>query len=526
MKKRYTATIIIILQIFVCSIMLFGHAQQSFGQYLPRPGTSPFQVDNPAYNPFEDYPNIDPNQYEEDIDPVEEYNRLRREEYNIAHQTPNQNNKLTGEVLTASVSPVTTLDKPIVFTPQVGLPGFMSRYAFTSHSTSPIAKLMAELFKYGVQIIVILALIVTIVGGFLWSTAGGNGQKVTEAKQWIFSGLGGLSLALFAYLILRTINIGLVSFKPTSIETVTGLTLNTKSNPDQVMDDRGFLYGIYSDTVGDPKNLDSEACCIVYNVNTKANVLVGSVNFSDGDPDTINVASIAYSKVEDNFEEVKKKCLEFARKITYTDSGETNGKAYDPTQNMAENDSGREQFFILSKDEVPTWGDKNFNDWTLDDFKDQVKDLALFIVDDSACWGIDSEPVQKASQGFNTPTHCASKSNGWPCIITENQTRWWGYCEGEICKRCLGYGQTCHSSYQCPDTRKIIGNSTIINGWQCGDDSISQSLKNECHLYQTHLPSLEPFDLRCACKDTKCYNECAQNTAGLSEKKVKQFCTK
>ncbi|HPL22584.1 MAG TPA: hypothetical protein PKV49_02865, partial [bacterium] len=39
------------------------------------------------------------------------------------------------------------------FTPQVGLPGFMSEYVFTENSTMPIAKLMGSLFKYGIQII-------------------------------------------------------------------------------------------------------------------------------------------------------------------------------------------------------------------------------------------------------------------------------------------------------------------------------------------------------------------------------------
>ena len=474
MKKSHTTTIIIILQILVCSIMLFGHAQQSFGQ------TSP--IDDPDFNPL-DY------LYDPLNGPA------------VYTNSAVQNNKLTGKILTANVSTVTTQNKPIVFTPQVGLPGFMSRYAFTSNSTSPIAKLMAELFKYGVQIIVILALIVIIVGGFLWSTAGGNGQKVTEAKQWIFSGLGGLSLALFAYLILRTINIGLVNFKPTSIQTVTGLTLNTKSNPDQVADDRGFLNGIYTKTFGDLKNLDSEACCVVYNHNTALNGILF------GHPDVLNVASVAYSKAEDNFEQVKEFCLEYARKIT----DEGNSDAYTPT--MEENSSGGTIYVTLSKDENLGWD--FFNNWTWDNFELYVEDLALFIVNDSACWGLDSEPIKEASEGLDSPQYCQDRNDGWACIITENQKRWWGYCEEHICKRCLGYGQACSQDYQCPDNRRIIGNSTIINGWQCGNNGPGASLNNECF-----------FDQRCWCRSTKCYDECVQNAAGLDEKALKQFCTK
>jgi len=501
MKKLHTTIIIIILQIVVCSIVFFGHAQQSFGQWIEPP--------------YQNTPSIDWEQLKRDAF-IEKINEALDDDSDDSKG--DESNNLTGEVLTASVSPITTLNKPIVFTPQVGLPGFMSRYAFTSHSTSPIAKLMAELFKYGVQIIVILALIVIIVGGFLWSTAGGNGQKVTEAKQWIFSGLGGLSLALFAYLILRTINIGLVSFKPTSIKTVTGLTLNTKSNQDQVADDRGFLDGIYTETFGNLVNLDSEACCIVYNDNTKLNVLLGHVYMTQGKPNTMHVASIAYSTIEDNFGEVEEYCREYAEGVVKEDS---NSEYFtEDEDNLSKRQQNRAEVTILSKDDY--LGTKHvirpFNEWTAKDFEDYVVDLALFIVNDSACWGLDSEPIKEASEGLDSPQYCQDRNDGWACIIKENQRRWWGYCEGGICKRCLGYGQTCSQDYQCPDIRRIIGNSTIISGWQCGSKGAANlgnsSLKNVCNSNYG----------RCNCQDKKCYSECIQNTTGLNESVIPYIC--
>ncbi len=134
---------------------------------------------------------------------------------NVSALANSQKNGLTDNVLVSatSVSIITTPNTPIVFTPEIDLPGFMSRYALTSKSTST-----KELFKYGARIITVIALIVAIVSGFLWSTAGGNGQKVSEVKQWSFSDLSGLLLVLFSYLILRTININLITFEPTTIQ--------------------------------------------------------------------------------------------------------------------------------------------------------------------------------------------------------------------------------------------------------------------------------------------------------------------
>ncbi len=126
---------------------------------------------------------------------------------------------------TAATTPVVPTNS-LKFTAQVGLPHFPKSYIFSSNSTIPIAQLVQGLFTYGVQIITVLSLLVVIIGGFLWSIAGGNGQKVGEAKQWIFSGLGGLALTLFSYLILRTINVKLVNFNVASIEAISGIKIN------------------------------------------------------------------------------------------------------------------------------------------------------------------------------------------------------------------------------------------------------------------------------------------------------------
>ncbi|HQI94792.1 MAG TPA: hypothetical protein PLA38_01520 [bacterium] len=447
---------------------------------------------------------------EEEFCPLNPHAACQENYYNYNNDSNNSNTlnapsqQLTGDTIKLGVSAITTQGKPIIFTPQVGLPGFMSKTALTANSTIYIARLMKGIFSYAIQIITVIALIVIIIGGFLWSIAGGNGQKVTEAKQWIFSGLGGLSLTLFAYLILRTINIGLVNFKPTKINTVTGLTINTKSNQEQATDDRGFLDHIYSETFGSIENLDSEACCIVYNKNNQVS----------GKTDYLHVASVAYSMAEDNFDEVQDFCLDYAATIT-TNQGEGNGKKFNKiTEETAED--AREIFVILSKDEYTNG--KSFNSWTLDDFKSYTKDLALFIVQDSACWGIDSGPIGQASEGLDSPAYCNGRDH-WACIITTqnkgSKTRYWGYCEDGTCKRCLSYGQTCQFYYQCPSQNKIIGNSTIIQGWQCGSAGASSGNNTDaCHTTYH----------KCVCDNKNCYNECASNCQNT--KALKHVCTK
>ena len=49
------------------------------------------------------------------------------------------------------------------------------------------------------SILGLVFIIITIYAGFIWMTAGGNDEKVAEAKKWIFSGIIGLAIILSAY---------------------------------------------------------------------------------------------------------------------------------------------------------------------------------------------------------------------------------------------------------------------------------------------------------------------------------------
>lgn len=400
----------------------------------------------------------------------------------------NNQGQLTGTIWQgAKVESVVKQSAPLVFTPQVGLPGFMDKYVFSENSTAPIAKLMKAIFNYGIQTIGLITLIVIIFGGFMWSTAGGNGNKVSEAKQWLFSGLGGLLLLMFSYLILRTINIDLVNFKTRDIAAITKLNLIVaeKSNQEQVAGDQGFLDGVYAETFGD--NPNNEACCIFYNLNAGA--------------DALKVASVAYSGM-DGFRSANNFCLDFARGSGQHDS-EGNSRNY--TTNKTQTNTGREQFIILSKNDatnrVPN---KPFRTWEQFDFTEQVEDLGLFIVIDAACWSISSY-LSNTAMGLDNPNYCkkvARNNNGWACIKTIGSTKNWGYCDNNECKLCVSYGNTCAHAYQCPNRKKVIGNSTVVSGQQCGNGGLSGLTSNAATCDRTY---------HCECASADCFEECKRN---------------
>ena len=76
-----------------------------------------------------------------------------------------------------------------------------------------IGEYIQAIYNYAIGIVGILAAVVLMFGGVIWLTAGGNQEKVKEAKAWIGASLSGLVLLLCSYMILNTINPDLVSFK-------------------------------------------------------------------------------------------------------------------------------------------------------------------------------------------------------------------------------------------------------------------------------------------------------------------------
>ena len=60
---------------------------------------------------------------------------------------------------------------------------------------------MAQIIRVAMGLLGIVAVVIVLIGGFKWMTAGGNDDQVGEAKKWIFSGVLGLAIIMSAYAI-------------------------------------------------------------------------------------------------------------------------------------------------------------------------------------------------------------------------------------------------------------------------------------------------------------------------------------
>ena len=60
---------------------------------------------------------------------------------------------------------------------------------------------IASVIKWVMGFLGIIAVIVILIGGFKWMTAGGNEDRVGEAKKLLISGLIGLIIVVMAYAI-------------------------------------------------------------------------------------------------------------------------------------------------------------------------------------------------------------------------------------------------------------------------------------------------------------------------------------
>ena len=131
---------------------------------------------------------------------------------------------------------------PATFKPQVEIPGMKKEFGAPDKtggyaipgSTASIAKYIRVIYKYAIGIVGILAAVVLMIGGVIWITAGGNAERIGEAKAWIASSLTGLLLALLSYTILATVNPALVNFQISEVKTVeemsSGCCEKTKSS--------------------------------------------------------------------------------------------------------------------------------------------------------------------------------------------------------------------------------------------------------------------------------------------------------
>lgn len=64
-----------------------------------------------------------------------------------------------------------------------------------------LIKIIFTTIQYVLAFLGVVALVVIIIGGFMWMTAGGNEEKVGKAKKVLIQGLIGLVIILLAFAI-------------------------------------------------------------------------------------------------------------------------------------------------------------------------------------------------------------------------------------------------------------------------------------------------------------------------------------
>ena len=100
---------------------------------------------------------------------------------------------LTGVVMFTLAVPAVANMADLITTSDLGIsynPGLGSQ---------DIRETVADIIRVALGLLGIVAVVIILIGGFTWMTAGGNDDKVAQAKKWIFSGIIGLAIILSAY---------------------------------------------------------------------------------------------------------------------------------------------------------------------------------------------------------------------------------------------------------------------------------------------------------------------------------------
>lgn len=174
-------------------------------------------------------------------------------------------------------------------TVNVTLPDLGSAYGLTYNTdVSSIPAYITRLYQFGIGIAGILAVGMIVAGGVLYSTSAGQGDRQREAKSMITSALWGVLLLFGAYLILRTINPGLVllsepntpTFVPHELQPISNYRLQEAQQIRQKLANAGVginkaecsnaadtdctsVYGLPGSTIDNIINIKSKCGCDV-----------------------------------------------------------------------------------------------------------------------------------------------------------------------------------------------------------------------------------------------------------------------
>ena len=79
----------------------------------------------------------------------------------------------------------------------------------TALGTENLQVTISRVINIALSLLGVIAVVIILIGGFQWMTAGGNDEKVANARKIIFAGIIGLAIILSAWAIARFVLIQL-----------------------------------------------------------------------------------------------------------------------------------------------------------------------------------------------------------------------------------------------------------------------------------------------------------------------------
>ena len=74
-----------------------------------------------------------------------------------------------------------------------------------STEETDLPKIMGKFINYLFGIVAVIFLTITLAGGYIWMTAGGNEENVKKAKSFIINGINGMIVIFLAYALVYVI---------------------------------------------------------------------------------------------------------------------------------------------------------------------------------------------------------------------------------------------------------------------------------------------------------------------------------
>jgi len=81
------------------------------------------------------------------------------------------------------------------------------------NSFNNLGEFIAHMYQYSIIAAALLSAVMLIIAGFIWTTSGGNPERITSAKRKIAGSITGLLLAVLSYTLLNVINPNLINIR-------------------------------------------------------------------------------------------------------------------------------------------------------------------------------------------------------------------------------------------------------------------------------------------------------------------------